>query len=714
MPPKPPAHERAGTATPRSAPIIKRTLKPCQPHPPKVLCLHHHHHDLHQSLPTNTSQPLPSVHLATGFPAPILPPSHTHTNPTHRHDHSSRPPPRKATQGMPKRTSPHLEDFRREMLVPVFRRSTYAAEMRKQASSSTQAKVVFVDEGNHCRSILAEAIFRTLLSRSPIRDQVAVESASLGPCYGEAYDDAVVAIAKVGVESVFTMFLYTSSTHPPAHTMVFCKPPFYTTPTCIIQPPQAAHVPLPPRTCRVFDECTDIVDADLVLVMDDFDYHALLREVSVFDAINPDGHYSERVKHIGGFAAVAPVPLRQVDPVTVKETPVVPVYAPDKPHTRAPDFLQTRETQGEHGVQGQQGEPAVGVVFETHMQTGTKGETGTTAAGTGTSLVAAAAGVHQKTPPQPGATPPERTTQLVDVPDPLYGNGQVDMQALKHMVQALRLVCRGVLAYLESLAAIRDRCVIVKGWVGERMCVCVGEFMSVFLSVCVYKCITGRYFRKRKYIQNTHHHPIGPPSTHAPPCHTPLPSQLQDPLQHPLCVPCTITTPHSSPATQRGARGGRAVGGPTAPPWGHPHLPATPPAGAPCGWMTRILQRSSNGPSRPPPQGPCWTHAPADVTTTKVIIIITQVTTTQSSPLHQLCTMHTAPHHPHVPKPSTRWVMVSSCRCTPPPSDVGTGDTLATCCMRWCGGCSSMSMGRGTCQQQLSSRPQGPISWHML
>lgn len=189
------ANDRAGAAAPRLPPIIKRTLPPSHPQPQcKVLCLlwntcSWRPHQISHPLPT---QPLPSVHLATGFPAPIMPPTE---HPRPRAPLTDTPPPRPLAQHPS--SSPHLEDFRRDMLVPVFRRSTYAAEMRKQASTSTQAKVVFVDEGNHCRSILAEAIFRTLLSRSPIADQIAVESASLGPCYGETYDDAVVTIAKV-------------------------------------------------------------------------------------------------------------------------------------------------------------------------------------------------------------------------------------------------------------------------------------------------------------------------------------------------------------------------------------------------------------------------------------------------------------------------------------------------------------------------------------
>lgn len=183
------------------------------------------------------------------------------------------------------------------MLAPVFRRATFGAELRRQTSPTHQAKVVFVDEGNQCRSILAESIFRNMLEHSTLCDAVAVESASLGPCFGDAYDDAVVTIAKVGTSLLV-----------PANSDSL----------------QAAHLTLPPRTCRVFDECTDIVDADLVLVMDAFDYAALLREVSVFDAINPRGRYSQRVKHVGGFAPIAPTALRPVEATPNNASPDPP------------------------------------------------------------------------------------------------------------------------------------------------------------------------------------------------------------------------------------------------------------------------------------------------------------------------------------------------------------------------------------------------------
>lgn len=159
-------------------------------------------------------------------------------------------------------------------------------------------------------------------------------------------------------------------------------------PTHIPRPIQAAHLSLPPRTCRVFDECTDIVDADLVLVMDSFDYAALLREVAVFDAINPGGRYSQRVKHVAGFAPIAPTALR---PVAEHGSPEAPGGHPGTQH----------------------------------------------------------ASPHQR-PNEPNHDPNDQVLHPDDIPDPLYGDGRVDNGALRAMVQALRRACRGVLAFLEA------------------------------------------------------------------------------------------------------------------------------------------------------------------------------------------------------------------------------------------------------------------------
>ena len=58
----------------------------------------------------------------------------------------------------------------------------------------------------------------------------------------------------------------------------------------------------PDKVAIPFDEVTDIVNFDLVAVMDRFDLETVLREVSVFDALNPGGCYSARVRRLGDWA----------------------------------------------------------------------------------------------------------------------------------------------------------------------------------------------------------------------------------------------------------------------------------------------------------------------------------------------------------------------------------------------------------------------------
>lgn len=58
----------------------------------------------------------------------------------------------------------------------------------------------------------------------------------------------------------------------------------------------------PGKVAVPFDEVTDIVNFDLVVVMDRFDLEAVLREVAVYDALNPGGCYSARVRRIGDWA----------------------------------------------------------------------------------------------------------------------------------------------------------------------------------------------------------------------------------------------------------------------------------------------------------------------------------------------------------------------------------------------------------------------------
>lgn len=57
-----------------------------------------------------------------------------------------------------------------------------------------------------------------------------------------------------------------------------------------------------------FDEVEDVVNSDLLVVMDQYDYDEVLKEVSVLDRIHPGGFYTLRIRPLGMF-----VPNKEVD-----------------------------------------------------------------------------------------------------------------------------------------------------------------------------------------------------------------------------------------------------------------------------------------------------------------------------------------------------------------------------------------------------------------
>ncbi|CAL8466218.1 g5754 [Coccomyxa elongata] len=146
---------------------------------------------------------------------------------------------------------------------PVYRASPYRAEAARQAQASTTTRILFVDEGHQCRSVLAQAIFDDLLKCYGRHLDIRVESASVGPAPPGEHDPRVVAAAR------------------------------------------QARVSLKPRLPRVFDEVIDIVNFDLVLVLDHFDLTEVIKEVAVLDNINPGGLYAGRVKLLGRYSPKA-------------------------------------------------------------------------------------------------------------------------------------------------------------------------------------------------------------------------------------------------------------------------------------------------------------------------------------------------------------------------------------------------------------------------
>ena len=89
-----------------------------------------------------------------------------------------------------------------------------------------------------CRSVLAEAVFKEVLSISSLNPLIRVDSASIGPSIGPGLHDPRVMWAA-----------------------------------------QKAGLTLSRRNIRPFDETADIVNYDLVLTMDHFDYEEVRKWV---------------------------------------------------------------------------------------------------------------------------------------------------------------------------------------------------------------------------------------------------------------------------------------------------------------------------------------------------------------------------------------------------------------------------------------------------
>jgi protein-tyrosine phosphatase len=143
----------------------------------------------------------------------------------------------------------------------TFRSTPWAAEAAEAAAPRTSLRVLFVSESGVCRAVLAVAAFTASLAAHGLEGLVEVEAAATRDyCQGEGPDPAAVAVLA------------------------------------------AVGLPLPPAyAARTFDQAADVVRCDLVLVMDKFTAADVLREVSVFETINPSARYSLKVRRLGEF-----------------------------------------------------------------------------------------------------------------------------------------------------------------------------------------------------------------------------------------------------------------------------------------------------------------------------------------------------------------------------------------------------------------------------
>ncbi|CAM6089932.1 unnamed protein product [Calypogeia fissa] len=151
-------------------------------------------------------------------------------------------------------------DVTSNCVKPVFR-ATPLVSLDLDSLSAKKAHILFLSEGNVCRSIYAEAIFNDLLRQHGLQDLVSCASkATRDYNVGEIADPRAVMVAEeYGLEL-----------------------------------PEG-------KVATVFDCSTDIVMSDLVLVMDKFTASDALKEVTVYEIVNKDGKYSSKVRRLGEF-----------------------------------------------------------------------------------------------------------------------------------------------------------------------------------------------------------------------------------------------------------------------------------------------------------------------------------------------------------------------------------------------------------------------------
>jgi protein-tyrosine-phosphatase len=152
------------------------------------------------------------------------------------------------------------------VVSPSFRTSDSFNAAKAAAASRTPAcplRVLFLSEGNVCRSVLAEALLRDRLAT------LAAAGCSLA----------------VQVESKGTRDYNVGEGPEPAAALA------------------AAHLGLQlrPHSARVSDVAADVVLFDLLLTFDKFTAADVMREVSVYDTVDPAGRYAPKVRSLTQF-----------------------------------------------------------------------------------------------------------------------------------------------------------------------------------------------------------------------------------------------------------------------------------------------------------------------------------------------------------------------------------------------------------------------------
>lgn len=144
---------------------------------------------------------------------------------------------------------------------PVFRSNGTVQEEEAHNASRTKARILFVSEGNVCRSVLAEAIMNQMLEENGLADRI--ECASRGTRdynVGEGPEQAATVVAR------------------------------------------EMGLTLREGTSAVFDHTREIVKYDMLLAVDKYTLADVMREVSVYDTVDASRYFCSRVRHLGEYS----------------------------------------------------------------------------------------------------------------------------------------------------------------------------------------------------------------------------------------------------------------------------------------------------------------------------------------------------------------------------------------------------------------------------